>query len=906
MKDKVTAALKNLQQDIFDNFSLVPIYYDVVSVELKEKRNYTIYWFGPDKKFLDLYARLIKDYFSNSKNISLLFLELPENKTSRHLYLYPQINESNLNVNYDESIIQQILLDNPGQKIISKDESDHINTWNNFILTRTESCFVTFSKIKFNIANSKYSSAIWIGYGKKNGIESVQSQKILYETLLEKFLWEHSLTTIASDSQQQIIVHATRAAISQVMARNMSHNIGSHVLSRYKNYPHDIVEFLDKCEINHLVDKKECITIAPKKGQYLARGLGLSKNGKKNLENILYFNEYLKNRMDFLADIATTDPSMESPMYFVREVMNGIDKNRILLDRISGIDSIKFDFCVRHYNAQENKWERIADHESKRDQILSVSNDILGCQAFYIIIENVIRNVAKHSKLIEKSLLVYIDIQDYKNNDDYFEISIYDCLMKTQSSIDELVKKRNETFNDSVLDTQSYQVRTGNLGTVEMKVCAAYLRMLPIASIEDKFFNVNDNKYNSKNDVKVPNLIYAYTHEYAKEKYGEKRYSLGYKICIRKPQTILIIDDSNILKLKDNDEIKNLRKYGIWIVKINELTNEDNFYNHQFIIWLSDHSHEEIIRNNYGRLPKRLLDKSDLNSYLNNLPSKLEPKKFINECWILYGKKLLSKKKNELNRIEFINRKLTTCLKSYNKQTKNVKKIYIDDHGKKWNTDEANQCDYYELICSHHRMYSIVDNGQLSNNFPHRQTEFAEAILSKIIIIDERIQKNIVISNKEYHGTGGTKILFKELFAKQNIFIPETNEANLNAPNFGVLKQNDISNENNKSESDKIKDYINGKIEYCDFCIIHLGILEKMLEVNINKTETEINKIIERIIGTGIDQRRKIIITSGRGKPHNIPKDLSFLSISIVQNAVETLFDKFLFVKLLYNSRKTL
>jgi len=76
--------------------------------------------------------------------------------------------------------------------------------------------------------------------------------------------------------------------------------------------------------------------------------------------------------------------------------------------------------------------------------------------------------------------------------------------------------------------------------------------------------------------------------------------------------------------------------------------------------------------------------------------------------------------------------------------------------------------------------------------------------------------------------------------------------------------------------------------------------------MNVDKNKVEINEIVEKIFGKEKEVRKKIIITSGRGKPHNIPVDLSFLSITAIQNAIETLYDKYLLVKLLYNSRKTI
>jgi|GEM_PF-6394635 hypothetical protein len=60
------------------------------------------------------------------------------------------------------------------------------------------------------------------------------------ETLLQEIAFKNLIPTLYTDMQRQ----ATKAAISQVMARNMSHNIGSHVLSRLVT-PDRILEIIN-------------------------------------------------------------------------------------------------------------------------------------------------------------------------------------------------------------------------------------------------------------------------------------------------------------------------------------------------------------------------------------------------------------------------------------------------------------------------------------------------------------------------------------------------------------------------------------------------------------------------------------------------------------------------------------
>ena len=51
------------------------------------------------------------------------------------------------------------------------------------------------------------------------------------------------------------------------------------------------------------------------------------------------------------------------------------------------------------------------------------------------------------------------------------------------------------------------------------------------------------------------------------------------------------------------------------------------------------------------------------------------------------------------------------------------------------------------------------------------------------------------------------------------------------------------------------------------------------------------------------DCREKVVVISGRGNANNLPKDILYIPVSLVQNAMEVLHDKILLTKILYNSR---
>lgn len=658
---------------------------------------------------------------------------------------------------------------------------------------------------------------------------------------------------------------AVRAAISQVMARNMSHNIGSHVLSKFK----DEKEICDVCITGNKDTQFAGEANFYAGSDYLNKGTHL----------IAYFNEYLKNRMDFLADIATTDPVMETPMYLFRDILKGFDKNRILLNRISGVSTDrKFKIIVLDKNGNGIN---ILNHSD--DPLLSIPNEILGAQAFYILMENIIRNIYKHGNP-DKDIEIKIEVKDYEKDASFYELSIYDNIAK--ANIDAAVTNRNAAFNDSVLDKSKKALRPNNLGTIEMDVCAAYLRCLPIISIEDEQYNLQDD-----NKTDIPRLIYAYKHQVS-----DTEFSLGYKLCISKPKEILVVtNDNSTFSINDCKDEKELAKAGIKVVTKDEL---DKIYNHQILYSLLNSKElESIIANKQAMLPKRIV-------YSNEHISFDSAEKFIESVWEQYALEHFFKDnvtycvKNS-SRLLCVNSSANNIQLQTECNVPNCFSVYVDNHNEKWN--ENGRHSYYDMACSHSKISKLITRIFQSKKIK-TIAEYLEIINTKIIIIDERIQQNISNENRKYNANNINTPL-TEYFEKQKLFIPKQSNCDLNEVSFGTLAESDC--ENDETVSSAICRYIKGQLtgtEQPDFVIIHLGILEKMLPSGKDKKQKDIDDLIKCLFN---NERKRLVVTSGRGKPNNLPDDIPFVPLALVQNAVETLFDKFLLTKILFNARKS-
>ncbi|MBK7233557.1 MAG: hypothetical protein IPH93_15155 [Saprospiraceae bacterium] len=189
--------------------------------------------------------------------------------------------------------------------------------------------------------------------------------------LINKYCQDLLIECITSHYYDEIIETATRAAISQVTARNTSHNIGAHVMNK-------LIGDLSQIKISNFKNYKSDITLFEEK----------KDNIEILLDQISIFNNYVKCRMDYLADISFGTPLMQTNKYAYADLFKELDKVRLLLEHISGLDDFKFEIKFKKNGKDLN---------DKNDLLVAIPNDILGAQAFYNILENIIRNSAKHS-----------------------------------------------------------------------------------------------------------------------------------------------------------------------------------------------------------------------------------------------------------------------------------------------------------------------------------------------------------------------------------------------------------------------------------------------------------------------------------------------------------------------------
>ena len=245
-----------------------------------------------------------------------------------------------------------------------------------------------------------------------------------------------------SDTIYELRSSYIKTAVAAIMSRNMSHNIGSHVL------------------------------------------INLEKNSNDNSTNnddIKQFLRYLRARMDFLAQISTSWPSWSLPTRFLQDLMYDYFQQICLLRYIGASENLNdkklkmfFYFDDKQVlgpcnPSDKTKLEKLKKNLLEKDIWISVVGGVTGRQAFYVMLENIIRNAAKHSYSGTGDLEIHINIKAEENE---YRIEIWDNVSKADK---DLLTKIKKTIEHAII-TEIGEVQKGNWGIAEMKISAAYLQ----------------------------------------------------------------------------------------------------------------------------------------------------------------------------------------------------------------------------------------------------------------------------------------------------------------------------------------------------------------------------------------------------------------------------------------------
>jgi len=463
-------------------------------------------------------------------------------------------------INYaDKKINVKDALDSDEKNILTEDTSEE--NFNNYTTIMEETSGTTLNFLYFFIyknfnplSKTELFSGLYIPSDTEYSNDVLNEIAVLTKIFLTPIEKTRSLVLL-SDEFDKKIGYSMKAAIAAIMSRNGSHNIGSHVLSAVSD--------------------------------------GISDPS----DDRILFN-YIQERMDFIAQITTETPKWTFPTSLIQDLIRRFYIQRHLLNYISYSEGLTaYEFQGKNSGGeQENKLiikilnksgEEIVglnnndENQSIKDFVqIAVPGGVIGQQAFFTILENIIRNTAKHNwansnfKKDAKNLEVTVQYNDYPDND-YVLIQIYDNVSNVFINDNKLTEEEKERIAKQLLnyvlesknkplhqqinekliapfvDEDTGQLRNENWGLAEIKICSAFLN------------KKNVNEYGlSKKDI---------LYDEAKNKLGfistigknddKGIYHLCYQLKIPKPREVLIIGAS--IFINDNDKLE-AKKFGVY------------------------------------------------------------------------------------------------------------------------------------------------------------------------------------------------------------------------------------------------------------------------------------------------------------------------------------------------------
>jgi hypothetical protein len=237
------------------------------------------------------------------------------------------------------------------------------------------------------------------------------------------------------------------------MARNMSHNIGSHVLAD-----------------DTLVNEKD-----------------------QDRSEIQGLHGYLQQRMDFIAQAVTYTPGWGEPMLFYADLMLGFFKQYLLIEHLTkdtGLPGERVRFLLHtdsgHYtflrkqgtenNDKSIKW-RPDGAKLPADFFVSIPGGSIGMHGLYDILENVMRNSAKYGDREGNDVMeIHIAVTDEPER---YKLTLWSSLDKADHSSSRKcscrVCRMRPKLKEELIDRTTHKLTAASRGVYEMRTCAAIL-----------------------------------------------------------------------------------------------------------------------------------------------------------------------------------------------------------------------------------------------------------------------------------------------------------------------------------------------------------------------------------------------------------------------------------------------
>ena len=446
-----------------------------------------------------------------------------------------------------------------------------------------------------------------------------QSAELMYTKIgdLIRLYSANYILNLGFQLQEKARQEAVKSAKAAIMSRNMSHNLGSHVMAYLKN---------DLRSVPAIFESDVLSKLYPESIQ------GLSQASLKEVEmpfliGLGAFIGYLQERQDYIATIASSYIPSFSPVNFKDAVYDELNPDlrferhhlndrenhnrpqNILLSYIAKsekLSRIKNESAVNHdillgFKPGANKEifgltsaSNRSDHDSlgpMRQINFALPGGIVGRQALFSIIENIIRNAAKHNNVEGDLALIFevLDGEAFVSSSDVYTQSIDSKCIREQyhhstdisdllilSITDNQVCKNSTVWKLRTALTQGYLGENAHLnkGIKEIKISSTWLRG---TENEDLFAPCPiDESSNIVYDKMAPIVTIEKTRE------GHLRYL----ICVRKTYEVALVHDDYVEEERDRKQQKidsfansfDLKKGSFIVISASEIIHSDTCF----------------------------------------------------------------------------------------------------------------------------------------------------------------------------------------------------------------------------------------------------------------------------------------------------------------------------------------
>lgn len=668
-----------------------------------------------------------------------------------------------------------------------------------------------------------------------------------YDTMMDNLAYlitgalsKNMLNILIKLKDKDAMESANRYAIAAVTSRNMAHNLGSHILAN--------------------LDTSAAI-----------REFRESKKASSFDEELARFNAFIRTKTNLLADMVTSEPVSTVNKWLYKEVIDEFNRQEIVKKYISGthIQEVNILYLDQYGSDEE-------------DILVQIPNGDLGVGAFFMLLENIIRNSAKYedtSKLQELNLTVAVTSSEERG----YYLLLYDNIQRPKEKLDELIKSVNNRLHSQNTEIGN-KIKSSGWGLTEMKAAAAYLRK----KVPGIIIGVEEDQH------EVP-FIEAFSHPLSPE-----TKTLAYKIYLKKPRNVIIVNHQNVFS---NLKHQTFIEQGVKIISQDGLIQDSKeIHSHALMIYFEPDNRLKL-----KQFPLRSIFLKNKAVWLAKKMEDMTAEAFVLWAWEAWLNDYAQRKGKLLHEFKLYLLGEGVAGNSYSssedqlvlldnaigyeflpKNISNLNDCFVYDyHGKHLPQEVA----HYRSELGFYQGFSSVDpTGRIVTNVktltPKQQQilrlQLLEAAITTVIIIDERIQRDAI----RIHNSQEQRDFFSVL-TQMRIHLPNPEQQAPDLSNLQKIEEIDI--------------WLNqAMIQYKpDFIVLHLGLLESWLGSDMDT----VSKWVEGIVASW-NMPCEIVLISGRGKPHQFPSSVSYQPASTLDEyIVGGPPSKYHLVQLLFSSR---